>query len=63
MDGELYESSRVQGAAEPVQIGAAIDYWLSLEGEQSGASVKTIESQNGLLEDVRDGKRRYWITL
>lgn len=27
------------------------------------ASVKTIESWNGLLEDLRDGKRRYWITL
>lgn len=27
------------------------------------ASIKTIESRDGLLEDVRDGKRRYWIKL
>lgn len=26
-------------------------------------STKTIESQGGVLEDVRDDKRRYWITL
>ena len=27
------------------------------------ASIKTIESGGGVLEDVRSGKRRYWITL
>lgn len=27
------------------------------------ASARTIESWDGLLEDLRDGKRRYWITL
>ena len=27
------------------------------------ASARTIESRGGVLEDVRDGKRRYWIAL
>lgn len=27
------------------------------------ASARTIETNAGVLEDVRDGKRRYWITL
>lgn len=27
------------------------------------ASIKTIESARGVLEDVRSGERRYWITL
>jgi predicted acetyltransferase len=31
--------------------------------ETNVASARTIESQGGLLEDVRDGKRRYWIDL
>ena len=31
--------------------------------DDNAASVRTIESQGGVLEDVRDGTRRYWIAL
>jgi len=31
--------------------------------EENTASARTIESQGGVLEDVRGGKRRYWIVL
>ena len=31
--------------------------------EDNAASARTIEINGGVLEDVRNGKRRYWITL
>lgn len=52
-------------------LGLALDRARLLEMERvlvtcdddNVASTRTIESWDGVLEDVRDGKRRYWITL
>ena len=39
-----------------------IDQALVTCDDDNLASARTIESRGGVLEDVRDGKRRYWIT-
>lgn len=36
VDGELYRTQRARDAADPAQLQEAIDYWLTLEKEQSG---------------------------
>lgn len=36
VDGELYRTQRARDAADPEQLQDAIDYWLTLEKEESG---------------------------
>lgn len=41
----------------------ALDRVLVMCDDDNLGSIKTLESSGGVLEDVRSGRRRYWITL
>ena len=44
-----------------IAAGLAIDHVLITCDTDNTASRRTIESAGGVLEDIREGKRRYWI--
>lgn len=56
-------ASRALGLALDRARARGIDRVLVTCDTDNVASARTIESQGGVLEDVRDGKRRYWIGL
>jgi predicted acetyltransferase len=56
-------ASRALGLALERARGRGIDRILVTCDDTNVASARTIESQGGQLEDVRNGKRRYWIDL
>ncbi len=56
-------ASRALGLALERARARGIDHVLVTCDETNVASARTIESQGGRLEDVREGKRRYWITV
>jgi predicted acetyltransferase len=48
-------------AALPLARGLGIDHALLTCDEDNVASARVIEANGGVLEDVRDGVRRYWV--
>jgi predicted acetyltransferase len=56
-------ASRALGLALERSRELGIERALVTCDDDNLASARTIESQGGVLEDVRKGKRRYWITL
>jgi predicted acetyltransferase len=56
-------ASRALGLALDRARARGIDRVLVTCDETNVGSARTIESQGGRLEDVRNGKRRYWIDL
>lgn len=54
-------ASAALGLAVAVAGGLGIDRVLVTCDEDNDASRRTIEANGGLIEDVRNGKRRYWI--
>lgn len=56
-------ASRALGLALVRARELGLDRALVTCDEDNVGSARTIESQGGVLEDVRHGKRRYWITL
>ncbi len=55
-------ASAALGLAVAVAADLGIGRVLVTCEEDNDASRRTIESNGGVLEDVRNGKRRYWIT-
>lgn len=56
-------ASRALGLALERARARGIERVLVTCDDTNIASARTIESQGGRIEDVRDGKRRYWVTL
>lgn len=54
-------ASAALGLAVAAAAGLGIDRVLVTCEEDNDASRRTIEANGGVLEDVRNGKRRYWI--
>jgi predicted acetyltransferase len=54
-------ASAALAAALPVAAGLGIDSALLTCDEDNVASARVIEANGGVLDDVRDGVRRYWV--
>lgn len=56
-------ASRALADALPIAAGLGIDRMLLTCDDDNIGSARTIESNGGELEDIRNGKRRYWIDV